>query len=121
MKLTTQRDLIRIVAKRWRDTYSPFKGELPIFSVRNGFIAQKSKEQIANELDALDRETATPADVEAIIGNGSWTRLTCDECKNDVDTILTVGQNPDYDDRSTDLCLYCVNKAFLFVSRGEKK
>jgi hypothetical protein len=112
MTLTTQRDLIRAVAERWRRQYEPFNHEIPLFSVRNGYIQERTKMQIAEMLDALDKETATPPDVADIIGNESWTRMTCDECGQDTDALLTVGQDPDYESCTASLCRSCTEKAF---------
>lgn len=112
MKLITQREIIRIVAKRWREQYEPFKEDRPLFSVRNGYQSSKTKREVADELDALDKETASPTDVAAIIGNESWTRMKCHECGNETDTLIQVGQEPDYESHTADLCMGCVRKAF---------
>jgi hypothetical protein len=62
MKITTQRDLIRAVAKRWRQQYEPFTHDSPLFSVRNGHRKAIPKKEIAEILDAIDGESAmTPA------------------------------------------------------------
>ncbi len=111
MKLTTQRDLIRAVAARWRKQYEPFTHDTPLFSVRNGHRQAIPKKEIAEMLDAIDPETATPEDIAAIIGNESWTRLTCDECGKDTDAVLTVGQEPDYESHTASLCRSCVERA----------
>lgn len=112
MKLTTQRDTIRAVASRWRQQYEPFTDDRPMFSWRTGVTSPPlNKKQIAENLDDLDGETATPEDVAAIIGNESWTRLTCDECGKDTDAVLTVGQEPDYESHTASLCRSCVERA----------
>jgi hypothetical protein len=111
MKLTTQRDLIRSVATRWRQQYEPFTHDTPLFSVRNGHRQVIPKKEIAASLEALDKETATAADVAAIIGNESWTRLTCDECGKDTDAVIMVGQEPDYESHTASLCRSCVERA----------
>ena len=51
-----------------------------------------------------------PDDVDRIIGNKSWTRNTCDECNADADTVQ-VGQAPDYESRTADLCEACLRRA----------
>jgi len=111
MNLLTQRDLIRGVAKKWRAAYSKYNCDPPLFSVRNGISKLRSKMEIADELDLLDPETATPEDVALVIGNDSWTRLKCDECKNEVDAVLIVGEKPDYESNTTSLCRCCVEAA----------
>lgn len=112
MNITTKRDLIRAVSKRWRQQYEPFTDDKPLFSWRTGITSPPlNKQQIAEKLDSLDCENATPEDVEAIIGNDSWTRLVCDECGNEADSVITVGQEPNYDSHTASLCLNCIRKA----------
>lgn len=111
MNLTTKRELIRAVASRWRQQYEPFSDDRPMFSWRTGVTSPPlNKKQIAEKLDTLDGETATAEEVAAIIGNESWTRLTCDECGLDVDSVLTVGQAPDYESRTASICQDCAAK-----------
>ena len=105
MTLTTQRDLIRAVAKRWRDTYAPFT---PASSTGEGI---RNKKAISERLDALDAETVAAEEVNGIIGNDSWTSLTCDECRKEVLATVTVGQEPDYESATASLCRDCALKA----------
>ncbi len=115
MKLITQRDVIKTVAARWRAQYHPFEPSSPLFSERNGITVEKTKREIADELDALNKDTATVADVTAIIGNDSWTDLKCDECGKYVDAIVQVGEEPDYESYSAKLCKPCVYKALTLA------
>lgn len=111
MKLITQRQLIQKVAARWRQQYEPFKDQTPMFSVRAGIEKLRSKREISEELDALDGDTATAQQVDAIIGNGSWTRMNCDQCKKEVTSVLRVGAELDYESATADLCEECVAQA----------
>ena len=63
------------------------------------------------ELEALDKDKATAQDVAAIIGNESWTSLKCDECGNETETVVQVGQEPEYDSHTACLCVPCVKTA----------
>lgn len=54
--------------------------------------------------------TPEPDDVDRIIGNKSWTDNRCDECQTQADTVQ-VGQRPDYESRTADLCESCVRRA----------
>ena len=111
MNLITQRDLIRAVAKRWRETYEPFTDDQPLFSWRTGQTSPPlNKQQIAEKLDALDPETATAEEVNAAIGNESWVRLSCDECGKETEALVTVGQAPDYESHTASICHTCVQK-----------
>ena len=116
MIIRTQRQLIQAVAKRWRETYQPFKNDRPLFSWRTGVTSPPlNKQQIADALDALDGDTASADDVSAIIGNESWTRLNCDECKADVTLTVQVGNEPDYESHRAELCLECAEKAAALI------
>ena len=107
MELTTERDLIKGVAKRWFKTYESTMDSMPSLFGCNS----KTKREISSQLQRLDKETATAQDVADIIGNCSWTRLTCDGCGDDVTALLSVGQPRDYESNTADLCEACVNKA----------
>lgn len=111
MNLITQRMLIRAVAAKWRKQYEPFKNYAPLFSARMGLSHDLTKRQIAEKLDAIDGETATADDVANIIGSRSWTRLECHECNRDVDAVVEVGEAPDYESRTAQLCRECAEKA----------
>lgn len=111
MKIITQRQLIRNVANRWREQYFKLDDSLDDIPV-NG----KSKRQIQTELDSLDKEIATAQDINNIIGNGSWTRLRCDECGQEVETVLRVGEEPDYESQTACLCVSCVHAAQTIVT-----
>jgi hypothetical protein len=67
--------------------------------------------EVIRLLRALDVETATAADVNAIIGNNTWASLTCDGCGEDKYRILRLGDEPDYEARWQDLCLDCLEDA----------
>jgi Zn finger protein HypA/HybF involved in hydrogenase expression len=116
MKIRTQRQLIQNVAQHWRRQYEPFKDDAPLFSWRTGQTSPPlSKQQIAVKLDALDGDTASAEDVSAIIGNESWTRFKCDECKADVTLTVQVGDEPDYESHTAELCLKCTEKAAALI------
>jgi len=83
-------------AKRWRQQYP------------QGHCGA-DKEAIYEALAELPAGTA-PNDVDAIIGNGSWTNLNCDECgAEDVDFVVRVGEKPDYESRTAYLCGVCID------------
>lgn len=105
MKVITERTLIREVARRWRAQYAPFD--------RRG----QDKKDIAAALSGIDPETATAKDVEAIIGNNSWTQIPiCDECgSEDADRVIEVGAPPDHDSSTARLCPACVAKAVTLL------
>jgi hypothetical protein len=85
---------------------------MPLFSVRQGIKAPRPKNIIHEELCALDLETATAKQVNDIIGNESWTRLTCGECRQGVEAIVNMGGG-DYD--CFYLCKSCVQKAYELI------
>lgn len=107
MTVTTERDRIRTVAERWLNQY-PVDGERTLRSHRT----------ILAKLQAMDPETATSAEVEAVIGNGSWTTDRCNECKEWTHGwAIMVGDEPDYDSRTATLCLSCARKVAALLPK----
>jgi hypothetical protein len=97
MRLQTTRTQIRGVAAAWHRQYAN---------------PSDHHAAIGRRLDALDKETATAEDVKAIIGNGSWTRLACDECEQEVDAVVEIGASPDDEyEGGRDLCRECARAA----------
>jgi len=96
MKLLTKRGLIQDILGRWKEQYPTLHGD---------------KAKIYLKLLALDLDTATEQEVEAVIGNGSWTRMICDECSEEVETLVVVGEEPGYESRTACICPDCLKKA----------
>lgn len=110
MKSWTTRDQIREIADRWATSYPP------------GHPYGPDKNRVGERLAALDGETATAAEIEAIVGNASWVGLTCDDCGKHVEAIVQLGQEPDYDSSTANVCDDCIRKACeLIHSRGAKR
>lgn len=104
MKLITSRDLIRKVPERWKAQYC------------NGgqwgnTLVSGSTKAVYEALVALDLETATADQVAAIIGNESWSRNMCNECGQNVDAVVEIGQPPDYESATAYACGPCLYKA----------
>ena len=93
MKLITQRDKIKNILVRWDYQYP-----------NPGLYAKGAATRHA--LSQLDLEIATPEDIAKIIGNCTWTTLTCDECVERVLEVVEIG-----DTDSILLCKPCLKKA----------
>lgn len=104
MKIIRQQDLIRGVAALWKGAYFD----------RLGKWYGEDKRAIWEKLAALP-SNATADDVASAIGNRSWTTLKCDECGDEVTDVLQVGQEPDYESATVDLCFYCVTLAYRAI------
>lgn len=110
MKLLTERVLIREVARRWKAQYAAYKS--------HGGKDAKEKQDIGRKLAALDGETATAADVAAIIGNDSWTRIDhCDECG--ADNLPAAVRLAEDSESSADICLPCLRKAMRLAAGAD--
>lgn len=107
MKLITERTQVQDVAARWAISFPP--------DGRYGRDAEKLA--IAKALAELDTETATAADVAAIIGNDSWCRRpTCHECGMVVDVAVQVGEELDYESSTATICVECLQKALAMAT-----
>ena len=100
MKLITERDLIRLVLDSWCAQYPETTGE---------------NYETTKKLMDLNRETATSEEVNAIIGNRTWTEVTCDQCGNSTSLAVMVGQEPDDESSTAVLCDKCLTAAYKLL------
>lgn len=72
----------------------------------------KEKTAILDKLLALGAHP-DPDEVNLVIGNSSWTDVgTCHGCgKNNPPILIQVGQEPDYESGTADLCAECLGRA----------
>jgi hypothetical protein len=57
-----------------------------------------------------DEKELTEQKANAIL-NDSWTRNKCHECQQDVDAVVQIGDEPDYESHTANICLPCLLKA----------
>lgn len=116
MRLITIRSVILTVAARWRAQY-------PTPEDRAGRVATKEHRAVGERLDALDLSTVTAKEVDAIIGNDSWTALpACSECeRTDLERVLHVGDEPDYESHHACLCEECAVHAVEAFITGKDR
>lgn len=105
MKLITTRGLIRKVAGSWKEAYCQ----------GNRWTYGPDKELIYDRLKDLDLNATTKAEVDAIIGNSSWTNIKCDECSNPCSSAMQLGEEPDYESSTATICLGCLSDALAMA------
>lgn len=92
------------VAARWKKQYLQPDGTwLETVSGDSSLVHAK--------LAALT-DTATPADVAAIIGNESWIGAICNECDAYSSPAIQIGAEPDYESATVTLCWKCGRDLF---------
>lgn len=63
-------------------------------------------------------EKPCPDDVDALIGNGSWTATPpCFECGKKMVTVVEIGEDYEYDSNTTWVCSSCLTKALELLKR----
>ena len=55
--------------------------------------------------------TPTREQVDAAIGNASWTSTKCDHCGARDVPVVELGQEPDYESATADVCAECLREA----------
>ena len=115
MIIITRTGLAAGTAEKWKKQYFVdgawhlhWKNQAPFF------------EEAYKAMIALG-ENPDPDAVDKAIGNGSWTRLKCDECGHDKDAVVQLGQEPDYESSTALICPECLNKAHNLVNMEVKK
>lgn len=110
MELITERSRIKTVAERWDAVYAPeFR-----------LIASGSSKTISEKLHALNLSKVSAKTVNKIIGNDSWTRLVCDECRKPV-TRVAVLYHPGDDNAAFLICESCATKVKTLFKTGVAK
>lgn len=100
MRLITKQYLANIVKDRWKAQYYT-KGERYAYG--------GDKEVKYNALVALG-DKPSPDDVNDVIGNSGWTRITCSECGESVASAVELGEMG-YDTEYVYACKDCLTKA----------
>lgn len=104
MKLLTKQDILNMVADRWRSQYCS----------NNGWKYQ-GKDSVYDKLEALG-DNPKSTDIDRVIGNNSWTSLTCQTCNREVDAVVIVGDG----ECEIYTCKKCVKKMHkLFKTLGD--
>tara|TARA_R110000772_G_scaffold268686_3_gene397516 strand:- start:3490 stop:3801 length:312 start_codon:yes stop_codon:yes gene_type:complete len=94
MKLITKADKIKNILTNWMRQYPD------------------SKHDITRKL----RGVITEDEISNIIGNASWTYNPCYECESDCEVVVQIGQEPDYDSCTTNVCLKCLREAVVMAT-----
>ena len=98
MRVVTIRSQVRGVSDRWNQQYSS--------------LGSDAQAEIGRQLREIDTETATAAEIAAIIGNNSWVGPSrCHECKRFFHAVVEVGEEPDYESNTANLCVECLRRA----------
>ena len=100
MEVLLKSDHIASVPERWAEQYPA-----------NKYPESSDHRAKARALLALP-PGFTAEQCDQIIGNKSWTRFQCDECKQDVDKLINLDDNPgDYESNHFQICIKCLGKA----------
>ncbi len=102
MYLLTKRQLIKDILSKWSSSYPVNREITPC----KGII--KSTDSIYSQLEALDLDTVEPEVIDNIIGNNSWTTITCKECGENQNTAIVLD---DY------ICKDCLEKALSLFGK----
>ena len=76
---------------------------------------------VGAELAKLNPETVSKGEVDALIGNKSWTRVeNCSECGAEAVAVVELGEEPDYDSMTAFVCESCLRKALDLITKGDE-
>jgi len=100
MRIIDPKALAATAAERWKQTYHKSDGQWHSWRMK-----------VIYEAVAALGPTPNPQQVDLIIGNRSWTRDMCNEVGCNEDAYIEIGQPPDYDSATANLCRGCLRKA----------
>lgn len=100
MQTISKKTLIKNVARSWKSQYG------------------NDKNNIYKAL--VESKPTTELQVEQIIGNKSWTSLRCDECQKESEIVIEIGETPDFESRTANVCIECIEKALSILKERTK-
>lgn len=107
MKLITRKIKAQSAAQDWHNQYAKDNWR---WHDSKSFVTGMSKKQAYEALVALG-DNPSPEDVNKVIGNTSWTDCLCNDCGKLVEEVVQLGQEPDYDSATANICFVCLYKA----------
>jgi hypothetical protein len=105
--VVTRRSVIASVAGRWKDQYK--------HGATWGTCMGGSALTFYKKLNALDATVASREDVDAIIGNTSWTMIECNVCGDDVESAVTLCRH-EYSESETVICRDCLTASLTTLA-----
>lgn len=99
IELLTRKAIIADVPKRWSEQYYRYP-------------ADSDKAEIGRQLKGLK----TRKEIDALIGNGSWTQLNCASCDSDPESVALLPATQEYGPEQ--YCLNCLKEAVKLLERG---
>jgi len=97
MRLITRESNANKAAENWKKQYN-YDGVWP------------DKLEILDRLEKLG-VNPFPDDVDSVIGNTSWTRTICYECRAENIDVVEIGEDKDYESYTTEICKACLLEA----------
>lgn len=107
MKLITRESNAAGAAERWREQYC-HDGKWRDTKWDSGEDRRRTYEKLLGGEQTADR-------VEKIL-NVSWTSTCCQECQDRGIPVVQLGEDPDYDSATLDVCVPCLGKAIALAS-----
>jgi hypothetical protein len=107
MEIVTKQSLVTNVSKRFRHQYYD-NGWSGHTRFRSGLTAEQAYRKL---LDAKSEQ-----DVLEAVGSISWIENKCHECGLDSDVVIILGEEPDYESNTAQICPSCIKKAMDLVS-----
>lgn len=102
MKIISKQSLAEDAKDRWYHQYRhQIDGTKPSYHNDKRDIYQS----LCNITDV------TPENVNEAIGNSSWTMLNCNQCSQEVDCVIELGEPEDYESRTVIMCHDCLIEA----------
>ena len=108
MKRITERDRILSVAEAWDAQYSINIKGVPPYPDRQ-LLSGDTARQISERLHKLNLKKVKASTVNNVIGNDSWTRITCEECEQKVTQVVVLYGSGS--DSAIEICESCLNLA----------
>lgn len=85
----------------------------PFYKDKGSFYTELRFKNISK----LDINNCSVEEFNTALGETLWTENRCDECTGDFDKLIHIGREPDYETRWLHLCVGCLQKGILELSK----
>lgn len=110
MKVITKKELVSTFLDRYKEQLNNYR-TLPE-------SLKKIHEERIKKIGAI--ENPTELDISKILGNNTWTANYCDECEEDSEVSIILGEtilDGDGNNRPANICSKCLLKAHSLITR----
>lgn len=107
MEIITRHYLIANVSERFKSQYRNKDWDTVVSWSSSALTYRQTYDKLVS--------AKSEQDVKDAIGVTGWVKNTCYECGEDKDVVVMLGELPDYESNTTQVCLSCIKRLVTYL------